>query len=341
MFIGRISALALYATAAVASAPTIAVADETGVSAWLPGTFWNLAAVPSQPGWSVATFYYYTSVSAGADVARAREIQIGELNPTLSVKLSAHLNSDANLQFLIPSYTFANPVLGGQLALSMTGLYGGVNTSLAGTLTGTLTTPAGSIPFTRSASISDSVDGFGDLYPQATLKWNQGVNNFMTYLWGDIPVGAYDSTRLSNIGIGHGASDGGFGYTYFDPAKGHEFSAVAGLTYNFMNPSTDYQSGVDFHLDRGASQFLSKQVFVGLVGYFYNEVGCDSGSGDRVGCFQSRVASFGPQIGYIFPVGGMQGYLSLKGYKEFDAQDRPEGWNAWLTFAISPAAPTH
>jgi hypothetical protein len=220
MFIGRISALALYATAAVASAPTIAVADETGVSAWLPGTFWNLAAVPSQPGWSVATFYYYTSVSAGADVARAREIQIGELNPTLSVKLSAHLNSDADLQFLSPSYTFANPVFGGQLALSMTGLYGGVNTSLAGTLTGTLTTPAGSIPFTRSASISDSVDGFGDLYPQATLKWNQGVNNFMTYLWGDIPVGAYDSTRLSNIGIGHGAFDGGFGYTYFDPAKG-------------------------------------------------------------------------------------------------------------------------
>jgi hypothetical protein len=35
----------------------------------------------------------------------------------------------------------------------------------------------------------------------------------------------------------------------------------------------------------------------------------------------------------------MQGYLNLKGYKEFDAQNRPDGWNAWLTFAISPAAP--
>jgi hypothetical protein len=74
-----------------------------------------------------------------------------------------------------------------------------------------------------------------------------------------------------------------------------------------MNQSTDYQSGVDFHLDWGASQFLSKQIFVGLVGYLYNEVGCDSGSGDRVGCFQSRVASVGPQIGNIFPVGDMQG----------------------------------
>jgi hypothetical protein len=25
------------------------------------------------------------------------------------------------------------------------------------------------------------------------------------------------------------------------------------------------------------------------------------------------------------------------GYKEFGAEHRPEGWNVWLTFAISPA----
>ena len=31
--------------------------------------------------------------------------------------------------------------------------------------------------------------------------------------------------RLANIGIGHAAVDGGFGYTYLDPSKGHEFSA--------------------------------------------------------------------------------------------------------------------
>jgi hypothetical protein len=33
----------------------------------------------------------------------------------------------------------------------------------------------------------------------ATLKWNAGVHNFMTYLTGDIPVGAYDPTRVSPI----------------------------------------------------------------------------------------------------------------------------------------------
>jgi hypothetical protein len=45
-----------------------------------------------------------------------------------------------------------------------------------------------------------------------------------------------------------------------------------GFTYNLENPSTDYQNGVDFHLDWGASQFLSKQLLVGAVGYVYKEV---------------------------------------------------------------------
>jgi len=338
MFRGRLPAIALSAIVAIASVSTIAVADESGVSAWLPGTFGSLAAVPGQPGWSLGTIYYHTSVSAGADVVRSREFQIGNFNPTVTLNVSANLNANADLVIVAPAYTFATPVFGGQLALSMASIFGRMNTSLAGTVTATIN-PLPPIQL-LSGSISDSLTGFGDLYPQATLKWNQGVHNFMTYLWGDIPVGAYDSTRLSNIGIGHGAIDGGFGYTYLDPVKGREFSAVAGLTYNLMNPSTNYQSGVDFHLDWGASQFLNKQIFVGLVGYLYNQIGCDSGSGDRVGCSLSRVASIGPQIGYIFPVGQYQGFLGLKGYKEFDAQNRPEGWNLWLTFAISPAAPT-
>ena len=152
------------------------------------------------------------------------------------------------------------------------------------------------------------------------LKWNAGVHNYMTYITGDIPVGAYQSTRLSNIGIGHGAIDAGGGYTYFNPQTGHEFSGVLGFTYNFKNTATQYQNGVDLHFDWGASQFLSKQVMVGLVGYVYKEIGCDSGSGDRVGCFQSQVFGIGPQIGFLFPVGDMQGYLNFKAYGEFAAE---------------------
>jgi hypothetical protein len=40
-----------------------------------------------------------------------------------------------------------------------------------------------------------------------------------------------------------------------------------------------------------------------------------------------------------FEFGDAQGYLNLNAYKEFGAQNRAEGWNAWLTFALSDAPP--
>jgi hypothetical protein len=319
-----------------------ALADEGGVSFWVPGFFGSLSAAPQQPGWSLANIYYHTSVSAGADVARAREFTLGRVpgNVTVNANLNLSVNATGDLGFVAPSYVFATPVLGGQASVSLLAAYGVVSTSLAGQLSGNLTGPGGgSIPFMRSDSFSDTTWGFGDLVPQFALRWNAGVNNYMTYITGDIPVGAYQSNRLSNLGIGHGAIDAGAGYTYFNPATGHELSGVLGFTYNFINTATQYQSGVDLHFDWGASQFLTKQVQVGLVGYAYKDIGCDGGSGDRVGCFQSQVFGIGPQFGYVFPLSEtLQGYINLKGYAEFGASDRPKGWNTWLTFVISPAA---
>jgi hypothetical protein len=330
-YVGLGAALAMLGSL---SAP--AYADESGISYWLPGRFSSLAATPQVPGWSMAEVYYHTTVSAFGAVAAARQIQIGRFPANVNVNLNASLHAQADLVLLNPTYTFATPVLGGQFAIGVTGLFGRASTSIDGTLT----TVLGPLVTTRTGSISDSLTSVGDLYPQATLKWNAGVHNFMTYVTGDIPVGAYDSSRLSNLGLGHAAIDGGGGYTYFNPATGHEFSAVAGFTYNFKNQDTQYQSGVDFHIDWGASQFLSKQVFVGLVGYAYQQVTDDFGQNPILGGFRSRVVGVGPQIGYLFPIGDMQGYLNLKGYGEFAADNRPAGWNTWLTFSVSPMAPT-
>jgi hypothetical protein len=318
-------------------APTAARADEGGISFWLPGLFGSLAAAPLQPGLSITSFWYNDNVHAGANVTRAREVTIGGIPLTANASLSGNVKAQAELAIFDPTYTFATPVFGGQLSVALLGVYGRLGTSLNAMLAGTLGTPLGTLPFARSDTINDSVTGFGDLYPQAFLRWNAGVNNYMIYMTGDIPVGAYDSTRLSNIGIGHGAVDGGAGYTYFDPKTGHEISGVLGFTYNGTNPSTQYKSGVDMHLDWGASQFLTKQLQLGVVGYVYDELGCDSGVGDRIGCFQSRVIGVGPQLGYIIPLGAMQAYVNLKGYGEFGAQNRAHGWNTWLTFQLAPA----
>jgi hypothetical protein len=91
---------------------------------------------------------------------------------------------------------------------------------------------------------------------------------------------------------------------------GHEFSAVGDFTYNFTNQASNYQNGVDFHLDMAAAQFLSKQVFFGAVSHIYNQLSADRGSAPILGPIESRAAGVGPQIGYIFPVAGMQGYLN-------------------------------
>ena len=315
--------------------PGISYADESGISFWLPGQFGSLAAAPGTPGWSMAEVYYHTTVAAAGSVAASREIQIGRFPATVNVNLNLNLNGQGDLVFLAPSYTFATPVLGGQLAVAMMGVFGRNSVGL----NGTLTTAIGPIVTTRTGSLSDTLVSVGDLYPLMTLKWNNGVHNWMTYATGDIPVGAYDPNRLANIGIGHGAIDGGGGYTYFNPATGLEFSGVGGFTYNFKNPDTQYRSGIDFHFDWGASKYLTKQVFVGLVGYAYQQVTDDSGQSPVLGGFRSRVLGVGPQIGFLFPVGSMQGYLNLKGYGEFDAASRPSGWNTSLTFSISPAPP--
>ena len=88
---------------------------------------------------------------------------------------------------------------------------------------------------------------------------------------------------------------------------------------------------------RGVSQFLNEQLFVGAVGYYLQQLAGDSGEGATLGDFKSRIAGIGPQLGYLFPIGDkVQGALNAKAYWEFAAENRPEGWNLWLGFAISP-----
>jgi hypothetical protein len=314
-----------------------ALADESGVSFWIPGFFGSLAAAPQQPGWSLTSIYYHTDVSASGSAAVAREIQIGQLPPgTVSISGSANVHAIADLGFVIPTYVFATPFLGGQASASLLIGYGNNNTSLNANATAVVDHLP---PFSASIARQQDTMGFADIIPMFADRWNAGVNNYMVYITGDIPVGLYSSSNLANMGLGHGAIDGGVGYTYFDPKAGHEFSAVAGLTGNFENHATNYTSGIDFHLDWAAAQFLSKQVFVGVVGYFYDQITPDSGCAPILCPFESRVIGLGPQLGYVFPAGNMQGYFNIKGYGEFDNNARPEGWNLWLTFVLSPAAP--
>lgn len=311
-------AAGLLAALRAVSCCDLAAADESGLSFWLQGTFGSFAAVPNEPGWSFDNTYYHAmaATSGGARVPRGGRIH-GELK------------SPSDLFMFTPTYTFATPVLGGQAAVGISATYGR-NTSSAAESVARLGGPV------LSEARSDSVVGFGDLDPFAMLKWNLGVNNVMVYATAGVPVGAYDPNLLSSMGTGHWAADAGVGYTYFNEQVGFEASAVLGFTYNFINPYTQYQSGVDAHLDVAVSPWVSEKMHVGMVGYIYRQVTGDSGPGARLGEFKSRVVGVGPQIGFFFPFADRQGYLNVKAFQEYNGQNRLEGWTAYVTFSVQP-----
>jgi hypothetical protein len=304
---------------ALAPVSHVAQADEGGVSFWIPGTYGSYAATPSEPGWSFETIYYHASDATRGNATFVRG----------GVTLTAGLASPLDLLMFTPSYVFATPVLGGQAAVGMQVIFGKNTTSVAATLSG----PSG---VTISGTRSDDVVGFGDLSPNFSLTWNRDVHNFMVYATSGIPTGAYQATRLSNIGIGHWAVDSGAGYTYLNEKAKFEWSAVLGFTYNFINPYTQYQSGIDAHLDWGISPYASEKMHIGIVGYFYNQLTSDSGPGATLGEFKSQVVGIGPQVGFFFPFAGQEGYLNFKTYYEFDAKNRLEGWKGWITFSVEP-----
>jgi hypothetical protein len=288
-------------------------ADEGGVPFWLSGQYASLAAVPATPGWSLPMQGYYYNGSA----SQSELFTTGD-------SVSFGITSSFPLLLVQPSYAPETKLFGGQLLLGIGFGYGENSTQADVSVT----------PYGTEFDRNDTTTGFSDLYPIASLAWNRGVHNWMTYVTGDIPTGDYDPTRLSNIGIGHAAIDAGGGYTYLDEQTGHEFSVVAGLTYNWENPDTDYQNGIDSHIDWGASQFLSENWLVGIAGYLYYQLTGDSGSGAKLGPFESKVASIGPQVGYLFTIDGLQAYANLRGYWEFWAENRLEGYAVFATLEI-------
>jgi hypothetical protein len=296
-----------------------AQADEAGVSFWLPGQYGSFAAVPySGPGWAFELIYYHgtASAKAGVNFPRGGSFQVG-------------IDSPSDLFMLTPTYVFETPVLGAQAAVGLSALVGRNTTSVSATL---FAPGGGALSGTRS----DDIVGFGDLSPTASLTWSRDIHNVMVYATANVPVGAYNLERLSALGIGHWAVDAGAGYTYLNEQAGFEWSAVLGFTYNFVNPYTQYQSGVDAHLDWAISPYVSDKMHIGVVGYFYNQLTGDSGPGAALGGFKSRVSGIGPQIGFFFPFADREAFLNIKGYQEFDAKNRPEGWSAWVTLSFEP-----
>lgn len=285
-------------------------ADEGGVPFWFSGQFASFAAVPLTPGYYLPTTLYYYNGSASARKVFPK-----------AGSAAANVSSVSPILLIEPTVAFNHKIFDGELSFGLGFGYGQNQT------TGTITQS------TLSIRKSDTDNGITDLYPFMSLSWAQAANNEMIYLTGDLPFGSYAKRRLANIGIGHGAIDGGVGYTYYDQQSGAEGSFVIGITENFENNATHYRNGIDSHLDYALSRvFTNAQI--GLVGYEYIQLTRDSGEAARYGAFKSKVAAIGPEFGYFFMVSPQPWYLNLRAYKEFWSQNRVKGCAVYTSLAI-------
>lgn len=306
------SCIATFGLAAFLMSATAARADQGGVSFWLPGQYASFAAVAPDPGWSLpVNFYAYTGgIGAGRTLARGNLVAAG-------------LKGSLDELMFVPTYALDTTVLGARPSFSLS-LVPAYASSSANIRLGPL-----------SESRADSVIGPGNLTPTVNLFWTAGMSNFMVYATGSLWTGNYDPNRLSNIGIGHAAIDGGGAYTYYNTKTGTEMSATLGFTKNFVNTTDNYTNGIDSHLDLGASQFLSDKFYVGAVGYYYQQLTADQGQPPILGPVESRVRAVGPQIGYNFDLGdGLSLSTNLRGYVEFAAHDRTQGYAIFATASI-------
>jgi hypothetical protein len=305
----------LAALAALTMAAGAARADEGGVGFWLPGQYASFAAAAPEPGFSVPTQSYVYS----GDVDAAKALNRGRL-------LGLGLDADFYGQFIVPTFTPDATVLGARPSFSIA-FYPGWSRASADVTVGPLT-----------ASRTDELGGFGDLYPTAQLYWSKGVHNWMAYVTGDVPIGAYSPDRLTNLGAGHGAIDVGGAYTYLNTDTGWEVSATAGLTHNFENDDTDYRNGVDSHLDVGVLRLVNERLFVGAAGFAYGQLSDDDGAPASAGGARSRTFGIGPQLVYNFDAGGVPIYANLRGYIEVDTQNRTKGGSLFLVVNIPISA---
>ena len=312
----RIFYLAIACAAGLVAAPD-AQAAEYAQGIYVLGNRGPLAGVTPPPGFYFESETYYYSGNFGGN----RLFQGGGV-------VAANIKNDTSANFVTPIWVTPFEIMGGNLGFSITIPFGTPNVS-AGAV---LASPR--IDRIIAGRERDANFTVGDIYLASFVGWHSGNFHWSGTLLGVVPSGSFENGQLSNIALNRPAIDLSAALTYLDPLLGYELSVVPGITFNWINPATQYLTGTEFHLEWSASKYLSKELSVGLVGYYYNQLTGDSGSGDRIGSFKGRVTSLGAQIGYTFKLGEIPVSTNVRFFREFDVKNRFAGTATYLTISV-------
>ena len=111
-------------------------------------------------------------------------------------------------------------------------------------------------------------------------------------------------------------------------------AAIGRRDLQLQNKDTNYRNGVDSHVDWALAQFLNEQALVDLVGYGYYQLTRGQWYRRNARSNKAQVYAVGPAGGILLSVRRRPGYINLRGYWEFGAKRRLEGWNLWLTLIL-------
>lgn len=258
--------------------------------------------------------------------------------PSLTIETGGNLASDVAADIVIgaPGLLWAPDaeVLGGRAGIYGILPIGGVGLDVSGTLTPPVGPPIG-------GGVSQSRVSVGDPQVGALIGWNSGSLHWNLGAVFNIPIGDYKYGRLDNLAFNHFSADFHGGLTWLDTATGFELSGRAGVTINAKNTATNYKTGEEFHLEFAALKHFSPALNAGLVGFHYQQISGDSGTGAVLGSFKGRITGLGPQMSWTFPVGQIPVTLDSRVYVEFNTKNRLKGTAGLVTlnFPLQVSSP--
>lgn len=293
-------------------------AAEGGTSFYLMGSRGPQAGILAPPGVFFANDLYAYFGSAGG---------------ALSLPLGGQIVADvrANVWIDVPTILWSTPIqiLGGNLAFSASLPFGGPSIRAGLSLVSPILPALG-------AEAPDSIVTLADPVLGASVGWHSEHFHWSVGATLNIPVGDYRRGALANVALHRWAADFTAAVTWLDPAIGLDLSAAAGFTVNGENPATNYKTGTEFHLEWAATQFLNKDISVGFVGYFYQQISGDSGSGARLGAFKGMAVALGGTVGMNPKIGELPISLTLKFFCELEVRNRLQGTAVFLSIAVPP-----
>lgn len=299
-------------SAGLATLPPAANAAEYGTGPWVKGYSDIFAGiVPAAPGLYVRDDIY----NYDADASRLI------FNGRVDVNVSENLTAD------ILALTYVTPfkILGANYAFAVAPSLASMEVN-AGLNIAPFPLPNGANvgPFSIGAQGNELAQGDTAFAP-LVLGWNDGKFHWSFAMFGFAPTGEYEIRRLANTSLNHWAIMPRFSGTYFDPATGWQVSAAAVYSVNFENPATDYTTGNILNVEGSVTKNFGA-LGVGAVAYGMIQTTGDSGSGARLGAFESRVYGVGPILTYTLGAGTPTPLtLLVKWYDEFGAKNTFEG----------------